>query len=76
MTARLLDLDAFRESRLSRLTAPLACVHAEARPGLLLIHVPRSWEYVELTTKQARIWLEQLAQLVETAEELDGGSRG
>jgi hypothetical protein len=65
-----INLDSIREARLAR--DPFTCVHAEARPGLLLIHVPEGWTHVELTPQQARIWLEQLAQLVDSAEALEG----
>jgi hypothetical protein len=69
--ADVLCIEAARERRLARVARPFACVHAEARPGLLLIHVPRGWDHVELTPREARVWLEQLGQLIDSAEELE-----
>ncbi len=56
-------------------TAPKVCVWGEARPGLVVLHLPPGWSEVEMSPARARVWLERLTMLIEAAEglERDGG---
>jgi hypothetical protein len=67
--APVIDLEERRWAALES-APPLACVQGEARPGLVVIHVPAGWSQVELTPAKARIWLDHLTTLIESAEQL------
>lgn len=74
MSAPILDLETFREARLATAT-PFRCVHGEARPGLVVLHIPEGWPCIELTPAKARVWLDHLVTLIESAEALERESR-
>lgn len=76
MPADVSDLAAYRSRRLGT-AAPLRSVQGEARPGLVVLHLPSDGGTLELSPAKARIWLELLGQLIDSAEALEReGDRG
>lgn len=77
MAGSVTDLDVYRqlregaEAKKAMATAPTLSVWGEARPGLIVLHLPPGWQEVEMSPTKARVWLERLQMLIESAEALE-----